>query len=75
MALLLQSSPFQTLIPIGQTRAIFLACQYGKMHCKPWRMKGNHLKVSRVATKPGQIVSVNQLEPLTPGFIAQLKAT
>ena len=29
--------------------------------------------VSRVATKPGQIVSVNQLESLMPGFIAQLK--
>ena len=25
------------------------ACQYGKMHRKPWRTKGNHLKASRVA--------------------------
>ena len=49
------------------------ACQYGKMHCKPWRTKGNHSKASRVATKPGQIVSVDQLESLTPGFIVQLK--
>ena len=35
------------------------ACQYGKMHRKPWRTKGNHSTASRVATKPGQIVSVN----------------
>ena len=31
------------------------ACQYGKIHCKPWRTKGNHLMASRVATKPGQM--------------------
>ena len=49
------------------------ACQYGKMHRKPWRTKGNHLMASRAATKPGQIVSVDQLESPTPGFIAQLK--
>ena len=45
------------------------------MHRKPWRTKGNHLKTSRVATEPGQIVSVDQLESPTPGFIAQLKGT
>ena len=28
---------------------------------------------SRVATEPGQIVSVNQLESPMPGFIVQLK--
>ena len=50
------------------------ACQYGKIHCKPWKAKENHPKASRVATKPGQIVSVNQLESPTPGFIAQLKS-
>ena len=49
------------------------ACQYGEMHRKPWRTKGNHLKASRVATKPGQIISVDQLESPMPGFIAQLK--
>ena len=48
-------------------------CQYGKMYCKPWRTKGNHSMSSSVATKPGQIVSVDQLESLTPGFIVQLK--
>ena len=51
------------------------ACQYGKMHRKPWRTKGKPSNPSRVATEPGQIVSVDQLESPTPGFIAQLKGT
>ena len=51
------------------------ACQYGKMHRKPWRTKGNPSKPSRVATEPGQIVSVDQFESPSPGFIAQLKGT
>ena len=45
------------------------------MHRKPWRTKGSHSKASRVATEPGQIVSVDQLESPTPEFIAQLKDT
>ena len=51
------------------------ACQYRKMHRKPWRMKGKPSNPSRVATEPGQTVSVDQLESPTPGFIAQLKGT
>ena len=51
------------------------ACQYGKMHRKPWRTKGKPSNPSKVATEPGQIVSVDQLESPTPGFIAQLKGT
>ena len=51
------------------------ACQYGKMHRKPWRTKGKPSNPSRVATEPGQIMSVDQLESPTPGFIAQLKGT
>ena len=51
------------------------ACQYGKMHRKPWRTKGKPSNSSRMATEPGQIVSVDQLESPTPGFIAQLKGT
>ena len=38
-------------------------------------MKGKPSNPSRVATEPGQIVSVDQLESPTPGFIAQLKGT
>ena len=49
------------------------ACQYGKLTKRPWRVKGDDKKASKVATRPGQIVSVDQLESNTPGFIAQLK--
>ena len=49
------------------------ACQYGKLTKRPWRVKGDDKKSTKVATRPGQIVSVDQLESNTPGFIAQLK--
>ena len=49
------------------------ACQYGKMTKRPWRVKGEDKKATKTATKPGQIVSVDQLESNTPGLIAQLK--
>ena len=51
------------------------ACQYGKMTKRPWRVKGDNKGVAKTATHPGQIVSVDQLESTTPGFIAQLKGT
>ena len=49
------------------------ACQYGKLMRRPWRVKGEDKKSTKVATRPGHIVSVDQLESNTPGFIAQLK--
>ena len=49
------------------------ACQYGKLTKRPWQVKGDDKKTTKVATRPGQIVSVDQLESNTPGFIAQLK--
>ena len=49
------------------------ACQYGKLTKRPWRVKGDDKKTTKVATRPSQIVSVDQLESNTPGFIAQLK--
>ena len=49
------------------------ACQYGKLTKRPWRVKGDDEKSTKVATRPGQIASVDQLESNTPGFIAQLK--
>ena len=49
------------------------ACQYGKMTKRPWRVKGEDKKATKTATRPGQIVSVDQLESNTPGLIAQLK--
>ena len=49
------------------------ACQYGKMTKRPWRVKGDNKDNAKIATKPGQIISVDQLESNTPGLIAQLK--
>ena len=48
-------------------------CQYGKMTKRPWRVKGDNKGNTKTATRPGQIVLVDQLESTSPGFIAQLK--
>ena len=50
-----------------------MACQYGKLTKRPWRVKGDDKKAKKIASWSGQIVSVDQLESNTPGFIAQLK--
>ena len=49
------------------------ACQYGKMTKRPWRVKRDNKGTTKTATQPGQIVSVDQLESNSPGFVAQLK--
>ena len=49
------------------------ACQYGKLTKRPWRVKGDSKHTTKVATGPGQVVSVDQLESDSPGLIAQLK--
>ena len=49
------------------------ACQYGKLTKRPWRVKGDSKHTTKVATGPGQVVSVDQLESNSPGLIAQLK--
>ena len=49
------------------------ACQYGKLTKRPWKVKGDDKTNAKVATRPGQVVSVDQLESNTSGFIAQLK--
>ena len=51
------------------------ACQYGKMTQRPWRIKGDSKETVRTAKRPGQVVSVDQLEPNSPGLIAQLRAS
>ena len=48
------------------------ACKYGKQTKRPWRTKGPQGHI-RTMTTPGQVVSVDQLESSTPGFVAQLK--
>ena len=48
------------------------ACIYGKMTRKQWRFKQPLDKqASKTVTRPGQIVSVDQLESPIEGFIAQ----
>jgi hypothetical protein len=45
-------------------------CAYGKAHRKPWRRKGvKNRRTIKVATRPGHVVSVDQLISPTPGFI------
>jgi hypothetical protein len=50
------------------------ACIYGKMTRKPWRSKpSSNKESSKIATLPGEIVSVDQLASPIGGFIAQMK--
>ena len=49
------------------------ACQYGKMTKRPWRVMGDSKNTTKMATRPGWIVLVDQLESNSPGLIAQLK--
>lgn len=50
-----------------------LACEYAKATCKPWKNKKQKgYKRPIKATKPGQVVSVDQLVSPTPGLIAQM---
>ena len=46
-------------------------CQYGKAHRKPWRQKGWRLNNRKIkpASRPGEVVSVDQLVSPTPGFV------
>ena len=48
------------------------ACKYGKQTKRPWHTKGPQGHIC-TTTQPGQVVSVDQLESTTPGFVAQLK--
>jgi hypothetical protein len=48
-------------------------CTYGKMTRRPWRTKAPYQAVPKVATAPGQCVSIDQLDATLPGLIAQIK--
>ena len=48
------------------------ACQFGKMTKKNWRTRKKGRRIHQ-ATRPGQVVSVDQMESSTKGFIAQMK--
>ena len=47
-------------------------CVFGSMKRNAWRNKGQPSKLKKT-TRAGQVVSVDQMESDTPGFIAQLK--
>ena len=50
------------------------SCMFGRATRRAWRSKTPTNQIgSRIATEPGQCVSVDQLESPTPGLIAQLK--
>jgi hypothetical protein len=49
-------------------------CLFGAMTKVPWRTKGSESgKQVFKATRPGQVVSVDQMESTQPGFMGQLK--
>jgi hypothetical protein len=50
------------------------SCMYGKMSRIPRRISKQYRPI-HPATKPGQMVSVDQLESTAPGVIAQIKGT
>ena len=50
-------------------------CLFGKATRRPWRTKSPSNAKIRIATKPGQCISVDQLESPTPGLFGQLKGT
>lgn len=51
------------------------SCLFGKMTRRPWRVKGYNNKDETPTSelRPGECVSVDQLESTTPGLIAQIK--
>jgi GAG-pre-integrase domain len=51
------------------------ACVFGKMTCKPWHTKQPPVSITPSNVKPGQFVSVDQLQSNVPGLMAQMKGT
>jgi len=50
------------------------SCAFGKSTRRAWRTRAPNNEISvRTITRPGDCVSVDQLESTTPGFIGQLK--
>ena len=55
------------------TKPFCATCQYSKLMRKPWRSKGAPTTPIQKAVSSDQIISIDQLESSTAGFIAQLK--
>lgn len=49
------------------------SCMYGMMVKKAWRSKQFPNSIAPLTSRPGQHVSVDQMESLVPGLIGQLK--
>jgi hypothetical protein len=72
----LQTMAKQRIIPrklANCRQPVCAACMYGKATRRQWRHKSPHNKDESVTpTRPGQVVSVDQMKSPTPGFIAQM---
>ena len=52
----------------------YAACQYGLMTRKPWRSKAAPSKIKpTIVRHPSDCISVDQMESIMPGFMAQMK--
>ena len=73
----IQAMAKQSLLPkkLAHSRIpLCSGCAYGKATKKPWRTKAKAEKTPKVSiTKPGDCISMDQLESSTPGLVAQLK--
>ena len=49
------------------------SCLFGKATRRPWRTKAKPSLVLKTITRPGQCISVDQLESTTPGLLGQMK--
>lgn len=71
----LQTMAKQRVIPrklANCRQPVCAACMYGKATKRQWRHKSPHNKAESVEpTRPGQVVSVDQMKSPTPGFVAQ----
>jgi hypothetical protein len=48
------------------------ACMYGKASRKAWRSKATKEQPAKTETQPGDITSVDQMNSMTPGLVAQI---
>lgn len=52
-----------------------VSCIHGKATKKPWHTKSSPSQTPKIATIPGECISVDQMESSTAGFIGQLKGS
>jgi hypothetical protein len=57
------------------TAPICVACMNGKATRKPWQTKAKPKSPGRMASYPGECISIDQLESSTAGFIGQMRGS